>query len=821
MEVPCVYRSCGIPAVYCPYPSFLSNNTFALLTFFTMKNRIKTLACTALAIFTLGNTLFAQNYRQTVKGIVLDKKIQEPLPGTTIRIETGDTMLQVITDTTGRFRIEQVPIGRHSIVAIRLGYKVLIRTDIAVQSGKETDITMEMEEQLIASQEVVVSGKSEQVKPLNPFAVNSARSFSVEETQRYAAAANDPARMASAYAGVAVPGDDNNTIVIRGNAPNGLLWRLEGIDIPNPNHFSNAGSTGGAISVLSAQVLGESDFFTGAFPAEYGNALSGVFDLKLRKGNTERQEYTFQAGLLGLEAAMEGPLHAGRQKGSFLFNYRFSSLYLLSKMGIEIGDVKTKFQDFSFNTWVAAGKFGELSFFCIAGISAEKLPGQPDSVVWRRRPDQRFNSLFRADMGVLGLSHHKIWGNTHWKQVLAWSGGNNIDRFERYRDDYTLQPISIVEHRQKRLTYSSVLSHKFSVRHFIRGGFYATSHHVQLAQSIFNPVIDRSVETINWKGETATLDAFFQWQYRPIDQLTFNTGIHTFFLLLNGKQSIEPRASVKYTFKSGQSLGFSYGLHAQMQPIGVYFSEDSTGMRLNPNLDLTKSQHFVASYHLKLDRFWQLKTELYYQGLYQVPVSATFENSYSILNEIDGFPGAALINAGRGHNYGLECSLEHPLATGFYLLFSASLYQSKYHGSDGKWRNTRYNGNLLGNFVCGKEWNRKRKNRQRSIALNLKVTYFGGLREAPVDVAASGQIGFTVRDYDHDFEFQLPAYFRIDPGFRIKRHYAHATATFFIDIQNATNRLNVRSSFYHPLSKAVDFNYQEGLIPIIGYKMEF
>ncbi len=786
-----------------------------------MEIRIKTLAVTALAIFALSNTLFAQNYRQTVKGIVLDKNLQEPLPGTTVRIETGDTLLQTITDTAGRFRIGQVPIGRHNIAAIRLGYKALIRTDIAVQTGKETDITIEMEEQLLASKEVVVRGKSEQFDPLNPFAVNSARSFSVEETQRYAAAANDPARMASAFAGVAVPGDDNNTIVIRGNAPNGLLWRLEGIDIPNPNHFSNAGATGGAISVLSAQVLGSSDFFTGAFPAEYGNALSGVFDLKLRKGNTERQEFTFQAGLLGLEAAMEGPLHAGRQKGSFLFNYRFSSLYLLSKMGIEIGDVKTKFQDISFNTWLTTGKFGDLSFFGVAGISAEKLPGQPDSVVWRRRPDQRFNSLFRADMGVLGLSHQMRWGNTHWKQVLAWSGGNNIDQFERYRDDYTLQPISILEHRQKRLTYSSVLNHKFSARHFIRGGCYATAHHFQLAQSIFNPVIDRAVETINRKGKTATLNAFFQWQYRPVEQLTFNTGIHTFFLFLNGKKSIEPRASVKYVFKSGQSLGFSYGLHTQMQPIGVYFSEDSTGMRLNPNLDLTKSQHFVASYNLKLGRFWQFKTELYVQNLSQAPVSATSENSYSLLNEMDGFADGALVNAGRGRNYGLEISLEHPLATGFYLLFSTSLYQSKYQGSDGIWRNTRYNGNQLINFVCGKEWDWNRRNRQRSVALNLKVTYFGGLREAPIDVAASGQIGFTVRDYQHDFEFQLPAYFRIDPGFRIKRHYAHATATFFIDIQNATNRLNVRSSFYHPLSKAVDFNYQEGLIPIMGYKVEF
>jgi CarboxypepD_reg-like domain len=760
-----------------------------------MKHRATRLLLPSFLSLYLPGNLPAQDLSQTVKGVVLDRNVQTPLPGATVFIEGDRETLQSIADSTGAFRIAGVPLGRQTLRVQRLGYKTLEIKGVAVVSGKETDLTVELEENAVAAREVVVSAAAERQKPLNPFAVGSARSFSGEETQRYAAAFNDPARMASAFAGVAMPGDDNNTIVVRGNAPNGLLWRLEGVDIPNPNHFSSAGATGGGISILSAQVLAGSDFFTGAFPAEYGNALSGVFDLKLRKGNADRREYTLQAGLIGLEAAAEGPFRKGQDKGSFLFNYRYSSLALLTKMGIGIGDINTKFQDISFNLWRPAGSWGDFSLFGLGGLSSENEPGVADSAQWRQMPGKRANGIFRANTGVLGLVHQKSWGATHWKQVLAVSGSNNEDIFQLYQKDYSLRTLSGEQHRQHRLTFSSVLSRKLSARHFLRAGAYAARHGFDLAESVFDPGLERTIETIKNKGETATFDAFAQWQYRPSEKISVNGGLHVLYFFLNQKRSFEPRAAVQYAFSPRQSLGFSF--------------------------DFTRANHWVATYRFAPGGGWHFKTEVYFQDLSRVPVSRDQPSSYSILNEEDGFVYGRLANTGRGRNYGLELSIEKSLERGFYLLASTSLYRSDYRASDRLWRQTRYSGNYLNNAVLGREWDWKGRKRPRTLAFNLKLTHAGGLRESPIDPAASQARKVTVRDNQKAYAAQLPYYLRLDLGLRLKRHYRHMTGTFFLDAQNATGRENVRGSYYNTFFRGVGYEYQEGLIPVLGYKAEF
>lgn len=212
------------------------------------------------------------------------------------------------------------------MVVQMVGYEEVILSQIELKSAKELVLEIEMQEAVARFDEVVISGRKNKEKPVNEMASVSARSFTVEETSRYAAAAFDPAGMAQNFAGVTSGGDDlYNEIVVRGNSPKGVLWRLEGVEIANPNHFAAGGGQGGAISMLSSTTLGNSDFYTGAFPAEYGNALSGVFDLKLRKGNTQKRESSFMIGALGLEVGTEGPL-SKKYGGSYLVNYRYSTL---------------------------------------------------------------------------------------------------------------------------------------------------------------------------------------------------------------------------------------------------------------------------------------------------------------------------------------------------------------------------------------------------------------------------------------------------------------------------------------------------------------
>jgi TonB dependent receptor len=633
---------------------------------------------------------------------------------------------------------------------------------------------------------------------------------------------NDPARMATAYAGVATVSDGNNHIIIRGNTPNGLLWRMEGVEIPNPNHFSSVGTAGGGISILSAQLLSNSDFITGAFAAEYGNALSGVFDLKLRKGNSERREYTFQAGVLGLDASTEGPLNAGGSNGSYLFNYRYSTLSILGKLGIDFGDATTNFQDLSFNIWLPTKRIGQFTLFGIGGLSDQSWKGKPDSAEWKLDGDTRYTGTFTANTGIAGLTHQLAWEKTFLKTVLSVSGTRNGEFEDEYDKRYQLKRIDEERHLQMRYTLSSVLSHKFNARNYLRAGFYINHLNFDLKERFLNRDQEKYTERLKSEGDGQVLNAFAQWQYRPTERLTLNVGVHGLYFFLNNTYSAEPRAALKYAFSDRQSVSFGYGLHSQIQPLGVYFGkpENQPGEMPNADLDLTKSQHFVLGFDQMLTRQLHLKTEVYFQDLFDVPVSRDFSNTFSMLNKEDGFVTSALKNSGKGRNYGFELTFEQFLNKGLYFLLSTSLFESKYRGSDGVWRNTRYNTNYVVSSVAGKEWNWNRRGKNRTFGVNLKLTASGGLRETPLNYEASRSAGRLVFDSTRAFEDQMPGYFRADVGFRIKRNYAHLTSTFGFDVQNVTNRANVFGQEYTPTLEKT-YSEQAPLIPILYYRIEF
>lgn len=764
----------------------------------------------------------AQQYTQTLKGTVVDKAVKTPLIGATVALVSSEQPTGTTTDFDGRFRLPEVPVGKHTLHVTYIGYKEAVIPNITLNSGKEVELTIELEEDIISMKEVVVRANAEKQKPLNELSTVSARTFSVEETQRFAAAVNDPGRMASAFAGVATTDDGNNAISIRGNAPNGLLWRMEGVDIPNPNHFSAVGTSGGGISIISAQLLSNSDFMTGAFAAEYGNALSGVFDLRLRRGNSEKREYTLQAGLLGLDVAAEGPLRLGKQNGSYLVNYRYSTLSLLSQLGVSIGDAQTDFQDLSFNIWLPAGKLGQFTLFGMGGISQQSHEGKPDSVLWDINLDKRYTWGFTANTGVVGLTHRVALGNhTFLRNVVALSGTRNADYTEEFQPDYSLRRLNEGSYDQRRLTVSSTLTHKFSPRHLLRAGGYINFMDFALLQREWADEDERLTERLRNDGAAASAHAFAQWQFRASERLTLNAGAHALYFFLNDTYSVEPRAAVKYAFNDRQSISLGYGLHGQIQPLGLYFILDEDGDQPNRGLQPSRAHHIVLSYDHALPGNWHLKPELYYQALFDLPVSRDGRDAFSVLNLRDGFASEILANAGRGRNYGAELTAEKFLTRGFYFLLSAALFQSEYQGSDEIWRNTRFNTRFLSSIVMGKEWDWRRNSKNRTFGLNLKLTYMGGQHTTPIDLEASIEQGKTVRDESRAFSVQLPSYFRLDTGFRLKRNFQHLTTTLALDIQNTTNRANVFGEYYDSKSQSVKYWQQAPLIPVLSYRVEF
>jgi len=765
--------------------------------------------------------LQAQTLTQTIRGTVVDKVSQTTLPGASIILVNSDPLIGTTTDPDGNFKLTQIPVGTHTIRISFIGYKEVTLPNIIVNSGKEVVLTIPIDEDITQLNEIVVRPDVEKNKPLNEMATVSTRTFSVEETRKFAAAINDPARAAVSFAGVVSADDGNNSISIRGNSPFGLLWRMEGVDIPNPNHFADVGSSGGGISILSSQLLANSDFSTGAFPAEYGNALAGVFDLNLRKGNNEKHEYTVQAGFLGMDVAMEGPF-SKNYRGSYLINYRYSTLSVLSNLGLNVGDAITNFQDVSYNIFLPTRKLGNFSLFGFGGLSDQKENAEKDSTKWEE-DYQRYNSNYFSNTGAAGFKHAiTINPNTFIQSTVVLSGNDHGFQNDRLDNDYIPQFNYKENYITKKITLSSVLNHKFNAKNSIRSGVYLNRYYFNLRERYLDAETDQIEEPLNSSGNASTLQVFSQWSYRPTQNFTINTGLHVLYLKDNSTFSLEPRVSMKYELDDQQSINAGYGLHSQMQPNGVYQAQvqqpDGSWIQPNENLGFNKAHHFVIGYDRSLTKYLRIKTETYYQQLFNIAVENDPTSPVSSLVIEEGFFTEPMVNEGAGRNYGLELTLEQFLHNNLYFLLSGSLYNSEYKALDGVWRNSRFNGKHALSFTAGKEYIWKKN---RVFGLNIRTIYTGGFWTTPIDVEKSIELGETRYIESLAYTEQLPDYFRTDFRISLKRNRTKSTSTLSLDLQNVTNHKNLGGQYYDAQSGEVEKWYMLPLLPVLSYKIEF
>jgi hypothetical protein len=771
------------------------------------------------SFFSCGSA-YAQLFTQSVRGTVRDKILQQPIAGATVRI-TG-TNLGDQTDGIGNFIVPKVTVGIHQVVISAIGYQEVVLNNITLNSGKEMVLSILMEEKIVTGKETVIRSERKKNIPINDMSLVSVRSFSVEETSKYAAAVNDPSRMASNYAGVMMADDGNNQIVIRGNSPSGLLWRMEGIDIPNPNHFASAGSSGGGISIISSQLLSNSDFITGAFSSEYGNALSGVFDLKLRQGNNRKREYSIQAGVLGLNVAAEGPIMPW-YKGSYLINYRYSTLGLLAKSGILEVPSATNFQDLSYNIYLPTARWGTFTLFGLGGLSDQEYKPERDSTQWKNYYD-RYSSEFISNTGVWGATHSITLGKKNFiKTCAAYSITKNAFQQDYMQSDY--QPLRTYDQKfiTRKLTLTSSWNHKFNTKVNLRSGIIANGIFFSYQEAYRKTIQSDMQKSIAINEETQSVQVFSQLQYRPTEKLTVQAGLHSQFLFLNSSKSLEPRASLRYQMNHKHSWVVGYGLHSQSQGWGIYFAQQQNAQGQiempNRNLGFSKAHHFVVSHQYSIRTNLRLKTELYYQSLFNIPISIYDTSSFSVINMENDYVRDPLQNKGRGENYGLEVSLEKYLSKQLYYMISTSWYSATYTAADKRRYSSRFNGGQIINLVVGKEFTSR--NQRRTFGLNGKCVYAGGYRTTPVNLAESIKQVTTVPYPSLAFTEKLPAYYRMDIRISMKWNRKRLTSTLSLDLQNATNRLNVYNRFYDPKTQTVKTYYQVGIIPILNYKLEW
>ncbi len=760
----------------------------------------------------------AQQLTQTVRGTITDFDTRLPIIGAKVVIQYSDPFQGAVANFNGDFRIENVQVGRIEIKITSAGYQDIMVPNLLVESGKEKILNFEMVEdiELLDQVEVTAQDKSQSI---NKMATVSGKTFTVEETNRYAGSLNDPSRMVSGFAGVSGDAEGDNSIVVRGNSPRGVLWRLEGIDIPNPNHFSGQGATGGPVNALNGSVLANSDFFSGAFAPEYGNALSGVFDVKFRQGNNEKREYAFSAGVLGLDATIEGPFKKG-YRGSYLINYRYSTISLLDKLGILDFDGVPIYQDASFKIVLPTKSSGTFSLIGLGGISHIDQTDQNDST---GAVYGKYNS--GANLGVVGLKHTYILNpRMYVKSYVSVSTSYNGGEGEFLNSDSLLFLAERESFIDNKLAAQTILNYKLNKKNMFQVGVTFTRMNYDFFYEDDYDEDGIMTSFLKSNGNADKMQSFVSWKHRVNNKLTVVTGLHHTQFFLNDNYAIEPRAGVKYQASKRHDFSAGFGLHSRMESVSTYLyneiQSDGSYNYVNKNLDFSKSTHYVLGYGFQINENMRLKSEIYYQHLYNIPVENDSTSSFSLINSTQGIPDATLVNKGTGRNYGAELTLERFFHNNFYFLLTGSIYKSQYKALDGVEHNTRYDATFASNLILGKEFNFGKQG-NKTFGINTKVSLLGGNRYTPIDLVASQNAGFTVRNWDDPFGAKGENIFLLNLGLTYRVNKPKVSHAFKIDIQNLTNNQAVVSEYYNGRTEKVEQNYQLSFIPNIVYTLKF
>ena len=800
---------------------------------------MKKSALTLLIIAMFTTLAFSQKLSQTVRGTILDMDSRLPLIGATVIIAGSNPMIGTTTDVNGNFKFENLTIGRIALQTSYIGYESKTIPNIVINSGKESVIDITMQESVVKLSQAIIKA-NKKGEAINDMAMISARSISHEETKRYAGGYDDPAVILNNFAGIATS-QTTNDIIVRGNSPKYIQWRLEGTEITAPNHQADQNSTIGGFSCLNTKLLATSDFFTGAFSAEYGDVLSGVYDVKLRAGNNEKFEAMAGVGILGTDFTVEGPFKKG-YRGSYIVNYRFSNIALLqaSKI-IDIDGVKTTFQDLNFKLLLPTKKTGTFSFFGLGGLDNLKISDVTQNLYSLPGNNQMMPDLTQDfDQGNylanVGMNHTiNVNSKSFFKTTLSYSAiGMNNDVYEStIMETDTVGRKLNYSSRIKTSTYKGAFTYnnKLNTKNKIQvGAVYSLINESNIQSQLEADKINRFT-LIDYGGNINTLQNFVSWKHNFNDDISLVSGFHNTNVFLNNKSTIEPRIAINWKLDKTSSIHIGYGKHSTMENTHNYFTRvkqpDGSITEPNKSLDLLKADHYVLGYDKNISAKLRAKVELYYQHLYNLPVENNNTSYYATINEGSDYRYVPLVNKGTGKNYGIEATLERFFNDHYYFLINGSLFDSKYKTLDGVWRNTMYNSNYLVNVLVGKEFDKLGKKQNKTLTLNAKVFLSGGQRYIPLLRDASGNLAVDPAnnqfwDYSKAYDKTLDKIFLMNFSVSYKINRPKATHEIFLDLNDFTNNQG-RLSEYYDAAKPGKIGYitKGSFMPNLMYRVYF
>ncbi len=714
---------------------------------------------------------------ETVRGTVLSA--DSHLPISHARITIQDTKRGAISSVSGEYRISDVPVGHYIVKASANGYAQMTQ-EVLVSSAHQSVLNFELSETIVHGDTITVNG-SNALEAINRVAAVSVTPFSIQDVNRYAAAFQDPSRMAENFAGVFGKGTSNNYIVVRGGSPIELLWRLDGIDIPNPNHLGKNGSSGGLISAINTEMLGNSDFLTGAFPAEYGTKLSAVFDLHTRDGNNEKVEGAAELSFNGMEALAEGPVPLS-DGSSFLVSYRHSTLSFLRQIGILDYPDLPNFDDAMMKLHF---KLGERDLISGTGLWGNAFINDSYTA----------NSELGQGSGILvgGLD----WEHIFSEQVISHLRINYVDNTYNEAVSGGNEKIDIFYTTAKEeLTYTPSLSQSFQAGIQAQKGTFTVDQ-----QGSFG---------LNATQSSDFYMAYVNWNWHLVPELVLNTGLYSQFITFDSGSSYEPRASLSWSPAEEHTFAIAFGVHRQPEP-----------------LEFTQALHYVAGYTFKPSPDILLKVEGYEKDYSHVPVHALIKDSYSFLNE--GFAQRIdygdLVSKGTGKTYGAEFTLLKHYSSGYYITATASYVRQEFAGSDGITHFGSFDNRYILNLVTGYDIHLSSSS---MLTLSEKFTIAGGGMYTPIDLARSTAAGYEILDSAHAFGARNSPYIRLDLNAEFHFNWKGSSFTIYASVLNALNIKNIEDRYFDReydasgnLIGLIKADYDVPIIPIIGLKYEF
>ena len=811
---------------------------------------MKTILLHLLLLASLSASLFGQNLSQTVRGTLIDNDSKLPLIGATLLVVGSNPILGTSTDAQGNFRLEKVPVGRITLQISYLGYETKTFPNLIVNSGKEVFLDLTLEESAIKMNEVTINANKNKGEALNEMSLISSRSISVEESKRYAGGFDDPSRVVTNFAGATSTPDGSSDIIVRGNSPKYLQWRLEGTEISSPYHFDDQNSTFGGLSALNNNLLTASDFYTGAFAPEYGSVLSSIMDIKLRTGNNEKFESTFGFGLLGTDISIEGPFKYG-YGGSFLINYRYSTAAVLTQLGlIDIGGTP-KYQDVTFKLVLPTQNAGTFSVFGVAGINGMVIedlqpsilgtPGNKTGTADYREDINKQNHLLN-----LGVNHTYTLNKSSYLKTSVSLSSNGIsdDIFEskvveinnsdgEYLNDSITNRKQNFKNRFDKTIYraSVTYNNKLNSKNKIQIGTKYAHQYFSFNQSMLFNDTSEMFTVVDFLENAGTLTGFVSWKHNLTENITIVSGIHHTNVLLNNKYTIEPRVALNWQLNNTNSIHAGYGMHSTMESIHHYFSkvetEPGTSIEPNRDLDLLKAHHYVLGYENRFTDNLMAKIEVYYQQLYDLPVENNDTSYFATINEGLDYKYVDLVNEGTGENYGVELSLERFFNKNYFFMVNTSLFNSTYKTLEGIERNTRYNSKFLCNVLVGKEVPKLGKKENQTLSVNTKLFFGGGQKYIPLLKDDQGNLAVDKEnnkywDYSKAYDKSLDNIYYINLSLSYKFNKPKATHEIFLDLQNLTNYKGRIYEYYDESEpNSIGYYTQMGFFPNLMYRVYF